>query len=180
MCAATKAGVQNKRHMPRYLYLLRHAQSADKQAGQRDIDRTLTVLGTKQAGRIAAFLSQEKTYPDLIISSTAERAKSTSWLIAEGLGMDRKRIVFEPLLYEASTQTFLQIINSQSDSFTHILYVAHNPTISYLAEYLTKKEIREMVPAALTLIQFDCESWQQVSGGTGEFLKFVQPNEITY
>jgi phosphohistidine phosphatase len=64
--------------MPRYLYLLRHAQSAEKQHGQTDRDRNLTHLGMKQALLVAQFLKEEKTLPEIIMSSVAERAKETT------------------------------------------------------------------------------------------------------
>lgn len=160
--------------MPRYLYLLRHAQSAEKQHGQADIDRPLTRLGMKQSLLIANYFTRQKTFPDMIMSSIADRAKATATLIAEKLGYESDRILHYDELYEASTRTFFEFVSRLEYNLHHVLCVGHNPAISYLAEYLTKAEIGEMVPAGMAIIQLNVDSWKEVSEGNGELIQYVQ------
>src|SRR5262245_19257785 len=124
--------------MPRYLYLLRHAQSAERQPRQTDFDRELTPLGIKQSLQVAKFLQEQKTFPQIIHSSGAQRAKATTSMIADALKYDSERIFFHEELYEASTRTFFQFVTHIDDNFQQVMCVGHNPAISYLAEYLTK------------------------------------------
>src|SRR5687768_14545991 len=140
--------------MPRYLYLLRHAESKEKQVGQNDEDRVLTPRGMREALLMGSYLYKEKTSLDAIISSIAERAKATAGLVVDGLKLDNKNILYSEELYEASTRTFFQFITSLDDSHHRVLCIAHNPVISYVAEYLTKEEIGEMAPGALAVIRF--------------------------
>lgn len=161
--------------MPRTLFLLRHAQSAEKQQGQRDLDRELTTQGVQEALKIAVFFSQQGLMPDIIVCSTASRAKSTANLIADTIRYGAERIVYSDELYEASLRTFLSLINEIDDRHQQVLFVGHNPTISFLAEYLTKAEIGEMVPAGLTRMQLSVDSWKEVSNGTGELLDYTYP-----
>jgi phosphohistidine phosphatase len=166
--------------MPRYLYLLRHAQSADKQIGQSDKERELTPTGIKQTIRIASFLLREKTFPDAILSSSAERTRATTTLIADALKIEPERIFFEDELYEASTRTLLQTVAHLENNLQHVMCIGHNPAISYLAEFLTKAEIGEMVPAGMAIIKFNVESWAALMDVNGELVNYLEPDKITY
>jgi phosphohistidine phosphatase len=166
--------------MPRYLYLLRHAQSADKQVGQTDKDRELTPSGMKQSIRIAGFLLDQKTFPDIVFCSTSERAKSTASLIVDALKLRADQLVLIDELYEASIRTLLRIVAQFEDNLHHVLCVAHNPGISYLAEYLTKTEVGELVPAGMAIIQLNVNSWKDVDGAEGVLINYIDPNKLTY
>ncbi|RAV99621.1 SixA phosphatase family protein [Pseudochryseolinea flava] len=161
--------------MPRFLYLLRHAQSADKQVNERDHDRELTPVGMKQSIHVGAYLIKNPVNLDAIMSSTAERAKATSNLIADTLKFDEEKIFFQEDLYEASTRTFFQFISQLSDDYQSVMCVAHNPAISYVAEYLTRAEIGDVVPSGLVIIKFNIHSWKEVSQGNGELIQYIQP-----
>lgn len=164
--------------MPRFLYLLRHAQSADKQMGQRDIERELTPTGVKQSIIMGTFLFRQNIFPDIILSSTAERAKATAGLIADTVKVTVDKIQLQEDLYDASTRTFFQFLTQLEDEYQNILCVAHNPAISYVAEYLTKAEIGDMSPAGLAIIKFNIQSWKEVGEGNGELINYVNPEML--
>lgn len=164
--------------MPRFLYLLRHAQSADKQINERDHERELTPVGVKESIRVGAYLIKNPANLDAIMSSTAERAKATSNLIADTLKFDEEKIFLQEELYEASTRTFFQFITHLSDDYQTVMCVAHNPAISYLAEYFTGAEIGDMVPSGLVIIKFNINSWKEVSQANGELIQYIQPTTL--
>lgn len=56
--------------------------------------------------------------------------------------------------------------------------VGHNPTISYLAEYMSKAEIGDMTTAGIAIITFNIASWSEVSQGNGELLRYLTPREM--
>jgi len=161
--------------MIRYLYLLRHAQSADKQMGQQDLTRELTPQGVKQSLLIGTYLFKQNTSLNCILTSVAERAKVTAGLVCDALKFDQDKIILHEELYEASTRTFFQFITQLEDHYQHVMCVAHNPAISYLAEYLTTAEIGDMAPAGLVIIKFDLKSWKDVSQGNGELIQYITP-----
>lgn len=164
--------------MERFLYLMRHAQSADKQPGQTDKDRELTVQGLRDSIKIGAWLYNEKINPDAIISSTAVRAKSTAGLLMDTLKLMPEIIRLNDEFYDASVRTFLQEITQLEDTLNRVLCVGHNPTVSYLAEYLTKAEIGELPPGGLVIIQFDILLWQKIGEGTGKFINVITPETL--
>lgn len=161
--------------MPKVLYLLRHSQSAEKQPGQTDKDRELTPVGVKETFQLGGLLQREKIFPEVMYCSVAERAKMTAQLLADTIKLDNERIIEEEELFTASVRTFLAFIQELDNSYNHVLCVGHNPTISYLAEFLTKAEIGDMPPTALAILQVKGDSWLNFSEGTAELIRFVNP-----
>lgn len=165
--------------MTHYLYLLRHAQSAEKQIGLTDKDRELTSKGLQDALIIGNYIKNQNLPVDIIITSPAERALATSKYVAEGMKFDAEKIIIDDELYEASTRTFNEFIINLENDFHHVLCVGHNPVISYLAEHLTKEEIGDMAPAGLAIIKFDINLWKEVALVKGELIKYVHPNDLS-
>ena len=165
--------------MPRYLYLVRHAQSAEKQVNQNDFGRELTSTGVKQALLVGNYLLQQQIMPDVIMTSTAERARMTASVLADALKADPEKINLQEDLYEASTRTFFQFLTQLEDHLHHVLCVAHNPVVTYLAEYLTGAEVGDMVPAGMAMIKFNIQSWKEVSQGNGELENYITPEMLT-
>jgi phosphohistidine phosphatase len=164
--------------MTRYLYLLRHAESKEKQIGQDDHDRVLTPRGMREALLMGNYLLKEKTKLDLIICSTADRARATAGLVVDGMKWDEKKITYSDELYEASTRTFFNFLTSLDDTYKHIMCISHNPVITYVAEYLTKAEIGDMAPGALATIKFSLASWKEISEGNGELENHIYPEML--
>jgi phosphohistidine phosphatase len=63
--------------MTRELLLLRHGKS-DWSTGVDDYHRPLKDRGKRDAQRIGVWLAQQKMIPDLIVTSSAERALVTA------------------------------------------------------------------------------------------------------
>jgi phosphohistidine phosphatase len=161
--------------MPLKLYLMRHAQSADKQPGQADKERELTTVGMRQSLQIGGYLHSQKFFFDLFLSSTANRAKATSEFVLEALKMSGENIQFDEEIYNASTRTLFSQIANIDNKFTSVILVGHNPSITYLAEYLTKNEIGDMTPAGLAMIQFGNSKWSEIQEGSGELVRYICP-----
>ena len=153
--------------MSRTLYLMRHAEAAAKEARQEDKSRELTQSGVKDALHTGAWLREQNTNWDLIVSSSAIRAEQTALMVAEGMKLDHPRILLEDVLFDASVRQLLDYVNNIEDAYQSVLIVGHNPAISYLAEYLTKADIGDMAPGAVVIIRFELSSWKLVSENTG-------------
>jgi phosphohistidine phosphatase len=165
--------------MPRYLYLLRHAESREKQHNEVDKERDLTARGLRESVLIGTYLFKENTQFDAVHCSVAQRAKATASLIADAMKLKVEKITEQEALYEASTRTFFQFITQLDDEHHRVLCVAHNPAISYLAESLTKSEIGDMSPCGLAIIKFNVQSWKEVSQGNGELDNYVYPGMLS-
>ena len=137
------------------MYLLRHAESKEKQIGQDDQERKLTPRGMREALLMGTYLYKEKTKIDVIISSPAERAKATAGLLVDGMKWDIK-ILFSAKNYTKLLRAhFFNFFRALNDTHNHVMCISHNPVISYVAEYLTKEEIGDMAPGSLATIKFN-------------------------
>ncbi len=164
--------------MTRYLYLLRHAESTPKKLNEIDRERTLSSRGVKEALMIGTYLFKHNTSLNIIMSSSATRALTTSKLITDALKIDSDKISPQEELYEASPRTFLQFVTQFDDEHKHVMCVGHNPTISHMAEYFTKSEIGDMTPGGLSIITFKINTWKEVSEGNGELVRYVFPDML--
>lgn len=166
--------------MSKKLYLLRHARAFEKAADQKDTERELDSTGLQNATRMGIHLAEQQTPIDIIISSPAARALSTATLIAEQLHYDPARIHKNDSIYEASVRTLLQVINQFKNEWSHVLLVGHNPSITYLAEYLSKHDIGTMTTCGFVALTLDNDHWEEASEGTAGFESYVYPDLLNF
>ncbi|MEL7004873.1 MAG: histidine phosphatase family protein, partial [Bacteroidota bacterium] len=155
-------------------------RAMEKQAGQQDTDRELNSIGLQNSTRMGIYLSNQPNGFDIIISSPAVRAKTTAMLLAEQIKYDTHKVHLNPEIYEASIRTLLRVVNQLKDEWNNVLIVGHNPSITYLAEYLTKSEIGNMTTCGLASIGFHVDEWEEVSEGTGDLLFYQYPDLLNF
>ena len=161
--------------MIKMLYLLRHAQSADKQPSQPDKERELTSRGMKEAGNIGQAIKKLNINFDLVMSSTALRAKSTTLCVAESLGLEAKAITWNEEIYNASVKKLIEIVRGLNEKSSSVLLVGHNPSISYAAAYLVGTELGDLPPGGLATIRFTVSNWREIKSGAGELVSCIDP-----
>src|SRR5215469_13565035 len=110
----------------RRLMLLRHAKSDWTRPGARDHERTLAPRGREAAPRIGAYMLHHGLLPDLVLCSTATRARETWDLVAKALAT-KSAMIYEGRLYEAGPNALFDVV-TETKSATHaLLLVGHNP-----------------------------------------------------
>jgi phosphohistidine phosphatase len=88
------------------------------------------------------------------------------------------KIRHEDQLYDASMRTFLDFISGLDNHLEQVMCVGHNPTISYLAEFLSNATLGDMATGGLAIIKFDIPSWSKVEKGAGELVRYVYPSML--
>ncbi|MFB6610902.1 histidine phosphatase family protein [Agromyces sp. NPDC056379] len=147
------------------LVLMRHAKSSWDSPGLVDHDRPLNDLGRQDAPRMGRRLFERGIEPDVIVTSTAERARSTAALVAGELRTPARRIVADERLYAASVDTMLRVIRSLDDRLSVAMLVGHNPEMTDLATRFSKGA-EAMPTAAIAVFTFDAASWADVRTAT--------------
>jgi phosphohistidine phosphatase len=158
------------------LLLLRHAKSDWNQPDIKDHDRPLNKRGKKEAPRVGRYLLQNNLVPDLILSSTAQRARDTAQAAADGCGFD-EQIDFYQDLYLSDTSCYLDILQRLPDEANRVMVVGHNPDLEDLLTLLT--DVTEHITTA-TLAQIDLpiSSWQELNEATdGRLQKIWSPRK---
>ena len=152
----------------------------DKAGGQKDIERTLNAIGLQNASRMGMKLKEEAYAFDIILSSPADRALTTATLIAEQVGYDPARIHINEEIYEASVRTLLQTVNNFKNEWSSVLLVGHNPSVSYLAEYISDGEVGSVATCGMVHLTFDTDNWMEVSQGSGKFDSYIYPDLLNF
>ena len=149
------------------LYLIRHAKSSWKNDLLDDFDRSLNQRGKHDAPMMGKRLKKLGLQPDVIVCSPAKRAQKTAAKIADELNYPTEQIQLVPEIYEAELIDLLQVIEQLSDSAATVFLVGHNPGISGFAAYLTGDYAGNLPTCSVFAIDFQIDSWQEVSQGLG-------------
>lgn len=124
------------------------------------------------------LLKKERIYPDFIISSPAKRAITTARKIAKEIDYPKNKIVEEPKIYEANVKTLLQIVNSIEDENETVFLFGHNPGFTDFLNYLTEANIPNIPTCGIAQIEFENDSWKEVSRETGVMKNFYYPKKL--
>ena len=158
------------------IYLLRHAKSSWKDESLSDIERPLNGRGKKAADTMGAFLKREKILVDLVLSSSAVRARQTidRVLVAANIVTD---VRFDERIYEAGVQRLVEIVRQIENGKKNVVLVGHNPGFEELLEWLTGT-IERMQSGALAKIGLKTTSWNSVSEKSGTLEWIVRPKQL--
>jgi phosphohistidine phosphatase len=159
------------------LLILRHAKSNWDDPNLPDHDRPLTERGKRDAVRIGLLLLERNLVPDLIISSTAKRARKTATKVAKTCGY-AEEVQTTGRLYEAYPSQFIKVLREVDDRCNIVLMVAHNPGLEELVQHLTGQ--RETMPtAALAEVSLDIDRWQNLAiPPGGRLVQVWRPKQI--
>jgi phosphohistidine phosphatase len=139
------------------ILVLRHAKSSRKDPDLTDHDRPLNKRGKRDAPRIGRLLKKENLVPDIIISSTAMRARATAEVVAKASGY-KGDITFNRSLYAAGPQAYIDALHDLSDDHVRALVIGHNPGLEELVEMLTG-EIHLMPTCSLAYVKLRIGKW---------------------
>ena len=140
------------------LALVRHAKSDWGDPGLDDHDRPLNDRGMRDAPRMARQLAESGFRADLILSSTALRARTTAEAFAAELGM---AVSLDPELYGAPARVLLAA--AAATRAPAVMVVAHDPGMSVLAAHLSDDAIGHMPTCAVATFTWEVDDWDVAS-----------------
>ena len=143
------------------LLVLRHAKSSWKDPALSDHDRPLNKRGKRDAPRMGHLLVREGLVPDLIISSSAVRAVTTTESVALACNYE-SQIKYTRHLYHAWPASYLEVLREIPNDYQRVMVVGHNPGMEELVEEVTGEWVR-MPTAALAQISLDIDRWSDLS-----------------
>jgi phosphohistidine phosphatase len=162
------------------LHLLRHAKSSWKDPGLDDHDRPLSKRGRETARGIAAYLRRAKIVPDLVICSTAVRARQTLDPIAKAI--KPPKVVLEKGIYEVAQEKIWKHLQRLSKSADCVLLIGHNPGLHDLALSLADAHSDELLPprggkfptGAMASFRFD-GAWKKLQPHSAMLFAYTTP-----
>jgi len=139
------------------LVLVRHAKSDWGTPSIGDHERPLNDRGMRDAPRMALALAETEFRPQVILSSTALRARTTAEafgaLFGVAVNLDRE-------LYGAPGATLLA--KAAGSGARRVIVVAHDPGMTELAERLSAGAITHMPTCAVASFTWDDDDWALV------------------
>jgi phosphohistidine phosphatase len=159
-----------------HLMLMRHGKS-DWDAGARDDHtRPLAPRGVVAAERMGEVIRELGLIPDLVVSSTATRARSTAELARITGGWD-SRLVLDDALYGASVSETLAVAANHGSDCKRVMLVGHEPTWSMTVSRLTGARVA-MRTATVVDIELPIPRWSLIAEASGTLETVLQPRQF--
>ena len=115
------------------------------------------------------LLKSKKIVPDLILSSTAERAKKTAEILAKACKYDDK-IIFSDDLYMAEPADILKVVKDNANKEKTILVIGHNPGLEAFLQILTGK-VESLSTSSVAYLGAKIDKWKNLSSDENINLK---------
>lgn len=157
------------------LIVVRHAKSSWSEAGKGDHDRPLNSRGKKDAPEMAKRLRKSGIKIDLLVSSTALRAHTTTQYFAAEYDFSKKDIVLEGQLYLASAEAYYEVLSKLNDEYDTVAIFGHNPGITVFANSLSQVHVDDMPTCAVYAVRADTREWASFKRADKDFLFFDYP-----
>ena len=159
------------------LLLMRHAKSSWKDGDLADHDRPLNKRGRRDAPRMGRLLREKGAVPDLILSSTAKRARKTAAKVLLEMGGSAV-IELRPELYDSDPAACVAVLNEAYRDNACIMLVGHNPCFEILLTALGR-ENHPLPTASIARLELPVESWRDLTLETqGRLTDIWQPREL--
>ena len=123
------------------------------------------------------FLSQKDELPEVVISSTAVRAKTTAE-IAIDVGKWPCPMILKSGIYGGNPQFLLGLVQSQDESLSSICLVGHEPNFSSFISQSTDSNYMQFPTASMAKISFDVDNWHSIEMGFGNLDWLIMPKEL--
>jgi phosphohistidine phosphatase len=158
------------------VWLLRHAKSSWDDDSLPDHDRPLAPRGQKAAKRIRRFVSEHPVRPELVLCSTALRARSTLDLVLPGLGAPRVEI--DGGIYLAAAHALLLRLRSLEPAVSRVMLVGHNPGLHDLTCLLAPPGPEALPTGALAELCLEIDDWPAAAAGGATLDWLVVPRSL--
>jgi phosphohistidine phosphatase len=165
------------------LYLLRHAKSSWSDPTLPDEERPLAQRGRRDATRIAEHLLRLGIEPELVLCSTAERARETLELVLAALDPPAT-VRLEAALYAAPADELLECLRTVPETVGSVLLIGHNPGLHDLALALasTGSELERLEAkfptGALATLTIPKTTWRRLSQADAALTAYVVPKQF--
>jgi phosphohistidine phosphatase len=171
----------------RRLIVLRHAKSAWPD-GVPDHERPLAGRGRRDAPAAGRWLAESGYVPDLVLCSTAQRARET-WELAEAELGAHPETTFEDRVYGATADDLLDLAHETPASVRTLMLVGHDPAMRELTLDLASSSagdagaealdrVRMKFPTAAVAVLDFAGDWPALGAGQAQLADFVVPGDL--
>jgi phosphohistidine phosphatase len=165
------------------LYLLRHAKAAPQGEGT-DRERPLEQRGRRAAQALAAWITEHKLAPALVLCSPALRTRQTLDIVAPAFAKP-PQITIEDALYLATTRQLIARLRQVPADTPSVMVVGHNPGLHELVGLLSDvsggplmARLAAGLPTAAMASYEIAPPWAALDRKLGHFAGLVTPKDL--
>ena len=160
--------------MSKKLILYRHGKSDWNADYVNDHERPIAERGKTSAAVMGKLLASSGQTPDLVITSSALRARQTLEIsMKSGWNAD---VLVDDTLYYGGPEAILSLIQSFPKNTSRVMLVGHEPKWSAMTSRLIGGGEIVFPTAAMARIDFEVDKWYKVKEGCGELRWLLQPS----
>jgi phosphohistidine phosphatase len=157
------------------LYLIRHAKSSWKESVE-DFERGLNKRGKNDTSFMPKMIQKNCKRPDIIISSSAKRAKLTAQALQEQFDCN---LQLTDTIYECTLGTLVQTIENLDDMYDTVYLVGHNPSLNALAHRFIPEFSQNIPTFGVFGIDFSIDKWSEASAKNARNVVFDFPKRYS-
>lgn len=166
------------------LYVLRHAKSSWDDEGLADHDRPLAPRGRRATTRLASHIRRLRIRPDVVLCSSATRARETLEGILDAL--EASDVVVDRDLCGASADLLLVRLRRLGNDVRSVMVIGHNPGLQDLITCIAGDgdddamlSVRQKFPTgALATLSFPTGGWERLARGAAYLETIVVPRGL--
>lgn len=161
------------------LILFRHAKSSWDDETLTDHERPLAPRGKESVPKMGKFLKQEKLFPQLILCSTAKRAKETLSIFINEI-KEKIPIRIEKSIYTDGLTGIIDLLQTLPASIDFVMMIGHNPDFEEAAGFFTQGYFpyKKFSTGSIALIEFNIKNWKEVDEGKGSLVLYKSPKML--
>jgi phosphohistidine phosphatase len=166
------------------LYLLRHAKSSWDDPSLDDRDRPLAGRGRKAAQRMATELARQPLNVDLVLCSSATRARQTLKVLLPAFG-EHVEVRYPDWLYGAHADEILDRLRRLDEAVQTLLVVGHNPSLQDLAldlagdgDRAALEQLRQKFPTGAMATITTRTTWSGMGPSVGYLESMLAPRTL--
>ena len=167
------------------LYLVRHAKSGWDDPTLHDHDRPLDLRGERAALVIGRYAAQRRFIPDLVLCSSARRARDTLDLVTTQWP-ELPRIEIDRSLYLVGEHGLRKRLAAVDADVGSIMIVGHNPDLHDLARLLVGKgddglrqDLDIKFPTAtMATLKLPADRWTDLPQRNSTLIGFATPKSL--
>lgn len=159
------------------ILLLRHAKSSWDDPSLPDHERPLAPRGRRAAAAMAEHLRSSDLKVDLVLCSSARRARETLERLGDTFG--DAETLDEDSLYGAGDDELLERLRRLPAEVDSVAVIGHNPGLHDLAVALTRagRKLERYPTGAVAVLEFE-GPWSDLDSGRAKLRSFVKPKDL--
>jgi phosphohistidine phosphatase len=144
------------------LYFIRHAKSSWDFPQLSDEERPLTEKGIKKTKKIGDFMKSKNIFPEIFVTSHANRALHTAQIIAKKIDFPEKNIKIDRSIYSSGIDNIFSVIFGIPDNYNSAVLFGHNPAFTNLSNYFLDEKIDNLPTSGFICVEFESDSWNEI------------------